>query len=94
MVKAQFGRHIKQVRSDNALELTSGSILQFYQENGIKLQTSCVDTPQKNGVVERKHRHLLEVSRALRFQAGLPKKCWGECALTAAYLIYYTPTPT
>lgn len=65
----------------------------FYQQNGILFQHSCVDTPQQNGVVERKHRHLLEVARALRFQSGLPIHFWGEFVLTAAYLINHTPTP-
>ena len=29
----------------------------------------------------------------LCFQANLALKFWGECVLTAAYLINYTPTP-
>lgn len=37
--------------------------------------------------MERKHRHLLNTSCALRFQANLPYVFWGECILTAAYLI-------
>ncbi|KAH9718013.1 retrovirus-related pol polyprotein from transposon RE1 [Citrus sinensis] len=65
----------------------------LFAENGIEFQASCVDTPQQNGRVERKHRHLLNVGRALRFQANLPLNFWGECILSAAYIINHTPTP-
>ncbi|KAJ3685421.1 hypothetical protein LUZ61_014585 [Rhynchospora tenuis] len=92
MVSTQFGKSVKCVRSDNGVEFKTNNIMKFYAENGILCQTSCVFTPQQNGRVERKHRHILNVARALRFQAHLPLEFWGECVLTAAYLINRTPT--
>lgn len=44
-------------------------------------------------MVEQKHRHLLEVARALHFQARLPIQFWDECILTADFLSNYMPTP-
>ena len=82
------------MKSDNGSEFVSGTMRDFFASQGIDYQTSCVDTPQQNGRVERKHRHILEVVRALRFQAHLPLKFWGECVLTAVHLINLMPTPT
>lgn len=79
MVKTQYRCQVKQVRSDNGLEFFSNPMNKLLLEHGILHQSSCVGTPQQNGVVEQKHRHLLEVARALRFQARLPKTFWGEC---------------
>lgn len=66
------------VRSDNALELCEGEMLKVYRKCDIQHQMSCVNRPQQNGVVERKHKHLLEVARSLFFQANLPVRFWGE----------------
>nr|AAC67205.1 putative retroelement pol polyprotein [Arabidopsis thaliana] len=86
----QFGKSVKIIRSDNGTEFMCLS--SYFKEQGIVHQTSCVGTPQQNGRVERKHRHILNVSRALLFQASLPIKFWGEAVMTAAYLINRTPS--
>lgn len=63
----------------------------FFYKNGISHQTTCLYTPQQNGVAERKHRHLLNVARSLLFQSGLPLKFWGESILTDVILINKLP---
>ena len=63
----------------------------FLVSNGIEHQTTCVNTPEQNGVAERKNRHLLEVARSLMFTMNAPKFLWGEAVKTATYLINRMP---
>ncbi|XP_013632843.1 PREDICTED: uncharacterized mitochondrial protein AtMg00810-like [Brassica oleracea var. oleracea] len=77
----QFKLPLQKVRSDNGTEFMC--LREFFQEKGIVHQTSCVDTPQQNGRVERKHRHILNVARALLFQSSMPVEFWGEAISTA-----------
>ena len=88
----QFSFKIKAVRSDNGTEFLNNRMRQLTESKGILHQTSCVHTPQQNGVVERKHRHILNVARSLMFQSGLPIKHWGDAILTSVFLINRTPT--
>ncbi|GKD42492.1 retrovirus-related pol polyprotein from transposon TNT 1-94, partial [Tanacetum coccineum] len=59
---------------------------------GTIYQTSCTDTPQQNGVAERKHRHLVETARSFLLSADVPSIFWGEAVLTATYVINRIPT--
>ena len=93
MTERQFGKQVKTIRSDNAMELGgSFEISEFFSSKGIIHQTTCVYTPQQNGIVERKHKHLLETSRALLYQSKLPIHFWGDCILTATFLINRFPS--
>ncbi|GJW64924.1 putative RNA-directed DNA polymerase [Tanacetum coccineum] len=80
------------IGSDNGTGFVNQKLTSFCESHGILHQTSCSYTPQQNGIVERKHRHLLNVARALLFQGGLPLNMWTECILTATYLINRLPS--
>ncbi|XP_076956093.1 uncharacterized protein LOC143631129 [Bidens hawaiensis] len=68
----KFDKTIKIIRSDNGSEFVNHQVQHFLRQNGVIHHTYCTHTPQQNGVVERKHRHLLNVARALLFQGGIP----------------------
>lgn len=58
---------------------------------GIVHQKSCPYTPQQSGVAKRKHRHIVEVTRVLRFQAKIPL-FWHQCVLAVVNRINRIPS--
>lgn len=71
--------------------LSTLNLLVFFAKHGILHQTTCPYTPQQNGRVERRHRTLLEMTRALKFQSCFPDSFWEYCLLTSTYLINRRP---
>ncbi|XP_075102309.1 uncharacterized protein LOC142177458 [Nicotiana tabacum] len=61
MIKTQFEITVKVVRSDNGTEFFNSQCNTLFASLGIIHQSSCPHTPQQNGVVERKYRHILEI---------------------------------
>jgi len=92
MISTQFGSQIKKFRTDNARDYFNHHLHNFFQQEGIIHEYSCVDTPQQNRVAERKIRDLLNVTRALLLHHSVLKSFWGEAVLTAAYLINRVPS--
>ena len=92
LVKNHFSSQIKTLRSDNGTEYMSQVMTQYLSNNGIMHQTSCVGTPQQNGIAERKNRDLLEKTRSLMFQMNVPKRFWSQSVMAATYLINRLPS--
>lgn len=90
LINTQFNRKVKVLRSDNGTEFMNHKMDSFLRNNGIIHQRSNPHTPQQNGIAEIKHRHVLDL--ALRTHTSLPIHCWGECILTATYLINLIPS--
>ena len=85
MIETQFQekKKKKQVfRSDNGNEYFNKILGTYFLEKRIIHQRSCIDTPQQNGAIERKNKHLLEVARSLMFTTKTHKYLWGKVILT------------
>ena len=69
-IHTQFDKKVKQFRSDNAKEL---AFTEYFADKRVFHQFSCVEMPEQNSIVERKHQQLLNVARALYFQSQVPQ---------------------
>lgn len=90
-VSTQFNITIQTVRSDNGGEFINLFLRHLFLSAGIIHQTTCPHTPEQNGVVERKHRHLIETTVTLLLQSKLPVQFWLEALTTTVYLTNRLP---
>ena len=78
MIETQFQVKIGIFHIDNGTRYFNEFLGSFLKEKGIHHQSTCVNTPQQNGISERKNKHLLEVARAIMFSMNVPRYFWGE----------------
>ena len=62
LVEKQTNMQVKCIRFDGGGEYFSNEFSDYLQKHGIPRQFTCRYTPQQNGVVERKIRHIAEVA--------------------------------
>ncbi|CAL1410296.1 unnamed protein product [Linum trigynum] len=93
MIQTQFDRTVRVVRSDSGGEFSSFPLLNIYKSRGILTHKSCPGMSQQNGLVERKNRLVLEVTRALLLASHVPTSFWPEAVSTVVRLINYQITP-
>ena len=62
MIHNQFGRKIKRFRSDNGIEFFNTEVQSYFLNNDIIHESSCVNTPQQNGLAERRLGYTLDIA--------------------------------
>ncbi|PKU66151.1 Retrovirus-related Pol polyprotein from transposon TNT 1-94 [Dendrobium catenatum] len=94
MIRCQFNKHIKTLRTDGGGEFINNSFNQFCKNSGMRHQYSCPHTPSQNGIAERKNRHILETIRSLLIHSKAPQTLWTHALHTAIHIINRLPTRT
>ncbi|RVW92416.1 Retrovirus-related Pol polyprotein from transposon RE1 [Vitis vinifera] len=87
VIETQYNAKVLVLRSDNGGEYQSSVLQKYLEGHDIIHQTTCSNTPQQNGVAERKNRHLLEIVLASLIAAKTPISYWEKAITSAAYLI-------
>ncbi|UYV81409.1 hypothetical protein LAZ67_20001109 [Cordylochernes scorpioides] len=82
----EFRKNIQTIRTDNGREYVNRQVEDFLNQSGIKHQLTVPYSPAQNGVAERKNRSLMEMTRCMLFDSGLPQSLWAEAVTTANYL--------
>nr|GEW24885.1 uncharacterized mitochondrial protein AtMg00810-like [Tanacetum cinerariifolium] len=77
---------VKVIRFDNRGEFRNKEINDFCSRKGIKREFSNAETPQQNGVVERRNKTLIEAAKTILADAKLPVTFWAEAVNTACYV--------
>ena len=71
--------------SDNGGEFKSRDMTAHFEEMGITQTTTVVETPQHNGIVERKNLTVQEGVGAMLMEAGASKVMWSDAVLAFLY---------
>ncbi|KAG7538693.1 Zinc finger CCHC-type superfamily [Arabidopsis suecica] len=87
LVEKESGMSIKTFRTDRGGEFMSQDFKDFCQESGIKRHLTAPYTPQQNGVVERRNRTLMEMTRSIMKHMHVPNYLWGEAIRHSTYLL-------
>lgn len=91
LVEKLLGVPILRLQSDNGGEFLS--FKSFLESNGLSHRFTYPHTSQQNGIVERKHQHIVDTGLALLSQSNMPLKYWDEAFANVVYLINRLPTP-
>ena len=85
--KKHEGKHIVRIRTDHGTEFDNAKFDEYCDQHGVHHEYSSPITPQQNGIVERKNRVLVEMTRVMLGASGLPHSFWAEAVSNACYTL-------
>ncbi len=91
MVEKEKGVSIKCLRFNGRGEYFSNEFSEYLKEHGIQRKYSCSYSPQQNGVVKRKNKHIAEITRAMLNEKNLPNYFWAEAIIIIVYIMNEHP---
>ena len=90
-VEKEFKLKIECLRSDNGGEFLSNDFMKYCKEHEIQRQLTCPETPQQNGVAERKLAHLTSVCLSWLHVRSLQRELWALAFQTACHVVNQLP---
>nr|GEV14018.1 reverse transcriptase domain-containing protein [Tanacetum cinerariifolium] len=85
MIQLRLKAPIRRIRMDNRTEFVNQTLREYYEKVGISHETSVVRSLQKNGVVKRRNRTLIEVACTMLIYAKALLFLWAEAVATTCY---------
>ena len=86
-VKKEIGENLKSLRLDKGGEFTSNEFEIFYNDRGIKRQTSTPRTHPQNGIAKRRNISVMDCTRTLMMEKNVALKYWREVVSTTIYTL-------
>ena len=87
-----LGKSLLCLRSDRGNEYLDTEFKDHLIEHGIVSQLTAPETPQQNGVGERRNRTMLDMVRSMMSYSSLPLSFWGYALQTAVYILNVVPS--
>ena len=78
---------IVKIKSDHGKEFENAKFETFCNEHGIKKEFSAPQTPQQNGVVERKNRVIQEMARVMLLYKDIQQKFWAKVLNMSCHIV-------
>nr|GEX81167.1 hypothetical protein [Tanacetum cinerariifolium] len=85
LVQRGLQAQVRIVRTDKGTKFLNQALLAYFATEGIHYQTSVAQTPEQNGIVERRNRTLVEAARTMLSVAKVPLFFWAEAITTTCF---------